>query len=60
MSNDRLLDARDVAELLGVKETWVRDAAREGRIPHVRIGRYVRFRLADVQEWIERQTRRAA
>lgn len=55
--NDRLLTAAEVAELLAVPERWVRDASREGRIPHVPLGRYVRFRRETVLAWIEDQER---
>jgi excisionase family DNA binding protein len=51
--SDRLLDAKAVAERLGVPESWVRESARAGAIPHVRLGRYVRFDLADVEAWLE-------
>jgi excisionase family DNA binding protein len=50
--SDRLLDAREIAERLGVPESWVRESARSGAIPCVRLGRYVRFDLADVEEWL--------
>jgi len=49
---DRLLDAKEIAERLGVPETWVRDQARSGAIPHVRLGKYVAD-VADVEAWIE-------
>jgi excisionase family DNA binding protein len=49
---DRLLDAHEVAEWLGVPESWVRESARSGAIPSVRLGRYVRFDLGDVEAWI--------
>jgi excisionase family DNA binding protein len=51
--SDRLLDAKAVADRLGVPESWVRESARSGAIPHVRLGRYVRFDLADVERWLE-------
>ena len=51
--SDRLLDAAAVAERLGVPETWVRESARSGAMPHVRLGRYVRFDVADVKAWLE-------
>ena len=51
---DRLLDAQDVAERLGVPVSWVRESARTGAMPCVRLGRYVRFDLADVEAWLER------
>lgn len=51
----RLLDAKAIAERLGVPESWVRESARSGSIPCVRLGRYVRFDLADVERWLEEQ-----
>lgn len=50
---DRLLDAKEVAARLGVSESWVREAARTGALPCVRLGRYVRFDPDDVERWIE-------
>jgi len=52
---DRLLDAPEVSERLGVPLSWVRDAARRNAIPHVRLGRYVRFDPSDIERWIEEQ-----
>ena len=49
----RLLNADEVAERLGVPTSWVRESTRSGAIPHVRLGRYVRFELADVELWLE-------
>ena len=51
--SDRLLDAREVAERLSVPVSWVCESARSGAIPHVKLGRYVRFELADVEAWLE-------
>ena len=51
--SDRLLDAREVAPRLGVPVSWVRESARSGAMPCVRLGRYVRFDLADVEAWLE-------
>ena len=51
-AGDRLLDASEVAELLGVPRSWVYSETRAGRIPHVVIGRYRRYRKAAVERWI--------
>jgi excisionase family DNA binding protein len=51
--SDRLVDAREIAELLGVPTSWVRDHTRGGEIPHVPLGRYVRYREADVLAWVD-------
>ena len=51
--NDRLLTAAEVAELLAVPERWVREHTRSGAIPHVELGRYVRYVEIDVCAWLE-------
>ena len=57
--NDRehetLLEAKDVAAWLGVKEDYVRDLGRKGEIPTVKIGKYVRFERNSIREWIALQ-----
>lgn len=54
-SPDRLLEAKEVAELLSVPESWVRDATRSGWLPHIRLGRYVRYQQGAVLDWIQDQ-----
>ena len=49
---DRLLTAAEVAERLGMRTDWVWAQARAGRIPHVRLGRYRRFRESALEAWI--------
>jgi excisionase family DNA binding protein len=48
---DRLVDARAAGELLGVPASWVLAQARAARIPHVRLGRYVRFEPEELRAW---------
>ena len=56
MSDDRLLTAKDVAALLNVPESWVREATRDGRLPHLQLGRYRRYQRATIEAWLrERQ-----
>jgi excisionase family DNA binding protein len=52
--SDRLLDAHEVAELLNVPVSWVREATRSDAMPHVPLGRYKRYDLADVLAWLEK------
>jgi excisionase family DNA binding protein len=49
---DRLLTAEEIAERLGMKTEWVWAQARAGRIPHIRLGRYRRFRESAVEAWL--------
>jgi len=38
-----LVDAAEMAGILGTPENWVRDKARAGVLPFIRMGHYVRF-----------------
>ena len=53
----RLLTAKEVGELLQLNTSWVLDAARRNAIPHIRLGRYVRFRRMDIETWLVDQRR---
>jgi len=46
-----LLDAKQASAVLNVPASWVLAEARADRIPHVRLGRYVRFDAAELQIW---------
>lgn len=49
---DVLLTAQEAAEFLAVPPTWVLAEARSGRLPHLRLGRYVRFQRRALEEWL--------
>lgn len=49
----RLLDAHEVAELLNVPVSWVRESTRSGALPCVPLGRYRRYDRDDVLAWLE-------
>jgi len=51
--SERLLNAAEVAELLAVPESWVREHTRNGSLPHLQLGRYIRYRSQAVLKWIE-------
>ena len=55
MVSEPLLTAADVAELLSVPVSWVREHKRSGRIPYVQLGHYVRYRRETVVSWIAQQ-----
>ena len=52
---DRLLDSKEVADLLGFSVWFVKaHRTREPRIPFIRVGaRCVRFRRSDIRAWVE-------
>lgn len=43
---ERLLDSKQLGELLGVNDTLVEQMAKDGRLPSIRIGRLLRFEPA--------------
>lgn len=47
-----LLTADQAAVLLGVPESWVREHARTGDLPHRRIGKHLRFTEDDVAAYV--------
>jgi excisionase family DNA binding protein len=48
----KLLTAEEVADRLDVGVKWVWAQARAGRIPHVKLGRYKRFRSEAIDAWL--------
>jgi excisionase family DNA binding protein len=44
-----LLSAEQIAARFNVKASWVHEWARLGKLPYVQLGRYRRFKLADVE-----------
>ena len=53
--DDRLLNARQVADKLGVSERWVRDhtTRRSPKIRAIKMGMLVRYRRADVDVFMQ-------
>lgn len=51
-SDDDLLTAVEVAALLRMTTGWVYTETRAGRIPHVALGRYRRYRRGTIGRWL--------
>jgi excisionase family DNA binding protein len=52
-----LLNADQAGELLGVPRTWMLQKARDGVLPHVKLGHYTRFERSALQAWLSDQRR---
>jgi excisionase family DNA binding protein len=50
--NEDLLTAAEVASLLRMTSGWVYAETRANRIPHLRLGRYVRYRRSAIEQWM--------
>ena len=46
-----LLDAKQTSETLTVPASWLLDQARAGKVPHSRLGTYVRFDRDQLWRW---------
>ncbi len=53
----RLLDADDIAAYIGMTTDWIYREVRAGRMPHIRLGRYVRFRRESIDAWLKASER---
>lgn len=50
-----LLTPAEAAALLRVRTSWVYGAAREGKLPALKLGRHLRFLRSDLEAWIDAQ-----
>ena len=53
---EALLTVQDVAGFLRVHPSWVYERTRRhgrDRLPHVKVGKYLRFRREDVLGWLD-------
>ena len=59
LPTDELLTVQDAAALLRVPVSWVYEHTRRGApdaLPVVKVGKYVRFRPADLLDYIDRRS----
>jgi excisionase family DNA binding protein len=52
---DPLLTADQVAQLVGVRVDYIWALCRANEIPHLRFGRFKRFRRSAILEWLEQR-----
>lgn len=53
--NEPLLRPAEAAALLSVRTSWIYEAVRSGRLPHLRVGRHIRFTRSDLERWASEQ-----
>jgi len=54
----KLIGVTELAEILGVPPSWVYARSREtgpGSVPRLKVGKYVKFDLDKVMEWLKSQ-----
>ena len=53
MERKELLNTARVAEWLNVRESTIGKWVHYGFIPHVKLGRCVRFRESEIEKWVQ-------
>ena len=57
MSQEALLNVKQVAEYLQLKESTIYSWAQDGKVPAIKIGRTWRFRRSDLDVWLQRHAK---
>jgi excisionase family DNA binding protein len=55
-ATDRLMTVEDLCAYLGVSKDFIYDQVRDGRLHAIRIARQLRFRIPDVDAFIDANT----
>ena len=54
-SIESLLDADEVAKILGVDIAYIYTQARSGKMPSIKLGKYRRFSPSQLKKWLDRK-----
>jgi excisionase family DNA binding protein len=51
-NSESFLSVEDVAQRLGVAHSWVYSAAERGKLPAIKVGKYLRFDPVELRAWL--------
>ena len=57
MSEEALMDIKQVASYLQINEATAYSWAQRGKLPAIKMGRIWRFRREDIEAWLDRNMR---
>lgn len=49
---EKLLTVEQAAELLSVKKSYIYEKTRTGQMPSLKVGKYLRIRLSELDHWL--------
>jgi len=52
----KLLTVEEIAEYLSLKPSTIYQWTHQGFIPHVKLGNRVRFKVSQIEKWLESRT----
>ena len=50
---EKLLSVQEASEILGVKVSTLYSWIHQGYVPHIKLGRLVKFSESDLSQWVE-------
>jgi excisionase family DNA binding protein len=53
--DQNLKGIKAMAKKLDVPKSWLYSRTRTGEIPHLKVGKYVKFDVSEVMEWLKAQ-----
>ena len=51
--DDSLLGVKELAQYLGVSVQWVYERVQLKEIPHIKMGKHLRFRKSNIDTWLD-------
>jgi excisionase family DNA binding protein len=57
MLDEKFLTVADLEECTAMSASWWYAAAESGRVPSIKVGKYVRFIRSEIEAWLESQRR---
>ena len=57
---EKLLNVEQIAEILQVKKSTIREWTHKKFIPFVKFGKLVRFRESDILNWLQERSRKTS
>ena len=56
VAEDKIFNKKELANYLGVKESWVDKKVSFKEIPYFKAGKYPKFKKSQIDKWIDSQT----
>ena len=51
--NQRLIEIDELSSMLGVSKNTLYDWCAVKKIPHIKLGKFLRFKSADIESWLQ-------
>ena len=58
LTMENLLTPQEIADVLGVSKSTIYQWTHQEYIPHVKLGRFVRFRKSAIEIWLEKKAKK--